>query len=443
MARNITLPTAVDLSTASTDLFFTTAGATATYLPTGGWNGGNAVEFTPPNMYPPPFPNGNQGYSALGNFILVERPQVVFTRWMFWGSPDYFLDSRWAAEPGQKAFMLRRFNGADGEDRVMVAFHGYGPGEFDLAICNGINCDFLVPRFPLHEHMQGKWICFEVEANLQTGMKRLYVTTADGAYRNFLWQAEALAPGAPTWGDIDFIGFFNGPIDMSIPGFSFKMSDIVISNQFIGPPPGFGERRRRYYVSRRIGTGIPGANDSYRCEAHDWLGRNFPGQQNMVGGFVSSICAWTLCAYELTTAAHDGLLAALPNTRALPDVPLSTTWGSLSTPVRNAISNKLDAAGFDMTWVANTTTIGEILNYVLHSMQFAKWTNTQIGNKLFDVRRKTIGDLTPDKWAAIQERASTLGVNLTGLASTAALAQVAERFVSVRLRDGKSPLQNS
>lgn len=162
----------------------------------------------------------------------------------------------------------------------------------------------------------------------------------------------------------------------------------------------------------------------------------------MVGGFVGSICAWTLCAYDLTTAAHDALLAALPNTRALPDVPLSTTWGSLSTPVRNAISNKLDAAGFDMTWVVNTTTIGEILNYVLHSMQFAKWTDTQIGNKLFDVRRKTIGDLTPDKWATIQDRAALFGADLTGLASTATLAQVAERFAAARLRDGKPPLQN-
>lgn len=442
MARNITLPTAVDLSTASTDLFFTTGGATANYLPTGGWNGGNAVEFTPPNMYPPPFPDGNQGAAGLGNFILTQNPPVVNVRWLFRGSADYFsLSSRWQAEPSQKAFIMRRTNGDDGIDRVLVNFHEYDVGQFDIAICNGIDCRYPTQRFPLHQHAQGKWICFEVEANLQTGMKRLYVTTEDGAFRNFLLQEEALAAGTSTWQDIDFIGFFNGPINTAIPGFSFRLANVSVSNQFIGPPIGFGDpqRTRRYYLSRRIGTGIPGANDSFRCESYDWLRTNAPGQHNAVAGYVGPICTWTLRAYELSQTAHDAMLAALPNTYAFPDVPLTTLIRDLTPAVRNEMVAKIDAAGFDMTWV-NGTTLGDVINYILQSCDLAHWANIQIGNKLFDVRRRTVGSLTAPQWSAIQDRAAAVGADLTGLAANAPLTQVVQRFRSVTLRDGNPPI---
>lgn len=199
----------------------------------------------------------------------------------------------------------------------------------------------------------------------------------------------------------------------------------------------------RYYLSRRIGTGIPGTEDSLRCESHNFLLANFQGQQNSSSGYVGGSWTWTLRPYELTLDAHNALLAALPNTYALPDVPLTTPFLSLSVAQRNEINAKFDAAGFDMTWTNPATTLGAVVSYVLLSCQIAEWTSIQIGAKDFDVRRKTMGDLLPAQRAEIENRAAIFGVQMNGIVSATPLEQLLQRFKVVILRDGKPPIQET
>lgn len=199
----------------------------------------------------------------------------------------------------------------------------------------------------------------------------------------------------------------------------------------------------RYYLSRRIGTGIPGAEDPYRCESMDWLNRNFSGQQNSPSGFVGHVWGWTLRPYELTPEAHTALLAALPNTYALPDLPLTTRFLEMPPAVTNELVSKLDTSGFDMTWTTPATTLGDVVSYVLLSCQIAEWVNIQIGDKTFDVRRKTMGDLLPGQRSEIENRAAFFGASMNGIGQGSSLEQVTQRFKAVRARDGKPPIQET
>jgi hypothetical protein len=98
----------------------------------------------------------------------------------------------------------------------------------------------------------GQWICLEHEANLDTGLYSVYVTTPDGAAVDALWSQVNIANGSPgnpanlanlyetVPGTAQFYSFdgifFDNP---DTGGHGAYVCSGIVSNTHIGPPQGF------------------------------------------------------------------------------------------------------------------------------------------------------------------------------------------------------------
>jgi hypothetical protein len=196
---------------------------------------------------------------------------------------------------------------------------------------------------------------------------------------------------------------------------------------------------KRYYICRRLGTGIPGANDPFRSELYFWLNANYPEQRHYSHGWWGHVWAWCIEAHDLTTQAHDAAVLAIPSLYFFPEVALDSTVASIDVTRRNALSAKLDSAGFDLLWVTGATTVREVLEYIIQSCQIAEWLDIQIGSKAFDIRNKTVGNVPSAKRAIITDKATQFGVSLTEVVLTTPVYQVVQRFQAVVLRNGLPP----
>lgn len=114
---------------------------------------------------------------------------------------------------------------------------------------------------------------------------------------------------------------------------------------------------KRYYVCRVVGDGTE--NNPYRPKVANYpvnwvgiLGSNPDGTPKK---------AWALV---LVNAVDHTALLADNQIKAIPDLSLDATWGTLSTPQRNAAKNAIEAEGIDLSWVNNQTTIRKILRYL-------------------------------------------------------------------------------
>lgn len=123
--------------------------------------------------------------------------------------------------------------------RIMVFFHPYRPGKFQLY--SGNNIDRAPPNpplFTLNDKMdRGQWLCPELGLSLSKNSRKLWVTPQGG--KEVLVQDETLSRQDGFWtGGVEF-GYYGAPTGAD-DGSWYKLDELVISSSKVGPPPGFG-----------------------------------------------------------------------------------------------------------------------------------------------------------------------------------------------------------
>ena len=191
----------------------------------------------------------------------------------------------------------------------------------------------------------------------------------------------------------------------------------------------------RYYVCRRIGTGVPGTGTPFDGELRPYVQANFgvyPKQW-----IIAHTIPWVLCKYDLTQAQHDAAMAAIPQCFSFPETALDNPLSSIPASRRNAINNKLTSVGFDTSWITLSHTIRDVLQFIAHSIQLSEWANVQIANNNFDIQTKTVADVPSALRQRINDRLTELGIDTSSITLTTPLWQVV-RLIQ-RQADGVTP----
>lgn len=222
------------------DIVWLTQGATHTWMPGAGWQGGGAAKFTPVT-------NG-QGYCGLGQFNDLRGPQ---------GEPITQLNVRWLMYHGSTwAEYGPEGGGALNKVLINVRSSGSRPmiierNHNDYATwgaCNGTECryeggdfwpdgtdSFRVGSPP--NHREQEWISMELESNAATGTLRLYIYTQDGQLNGLY--IERPIPTGGTWSFVDILGGYMNQAVQSDPNNYFMIDELKIDSTYIGPPQGF------------------------------------------------------------------------------------------------------------------------------------------------------------------------------------------------------------
>lgn len=242
-ARTITsLPFRLDFNQNNyQDLVWVSQGATHTWVSSAGFNGSGAARFTGPN---------SEGYSALGQFVfgMPTIPEQINIRVLIWQG------RLWHDLGGGGKVMILNREGNRG--RPMLIATDFIEGRWESwAPCDGTVCRFEsgeawpngTERLKLGDRTLGggrrsnEWICVELEANIRTGMIKLYVDTQDGAISGL--NSERYMDYSGTggiWSYIDIVGgYFNSGIVRSDPENYYLLDELVVSSSRIGPPANF------------------------------------------------------------------------------------------------------------------------------------------------------------------------------------------------------------
>lgn len=248
-------PTSVAMTSGNlANMSFLTAGGQANLSTGTAWNGGNAVRLFGPT--------GGQAYAALGQFPLSGSPTRINIRFVArWGSA-YFSDDT-ACCP--KHVIVLRSTGDDSH-RYIVQQHAYDAGpQVDIGLGNsvdptyapcpgtsGLSClDGNSPGGGFnYANYVGDYVSFEFESTVG-GVMRAYITKQVGTTDASVWNERSLFAGqsetdvtvigSGSWDTIQIIGAFGGPFTQGSGNANawFEISDLTISNTYIGPPAGF------------------------------------------------------------------------------------------------------------------------------------------------------------------------------------------------------------
>jgi hypothetical protein len=84
----------------------------------------------------------------------------------------------------------------------------------------------------------GEWICIEHEYDTATGLYRIFVTTQDGTYdEDCVVSNNAEADDIAV---IDYLGHYGYNSGRTSATY-FRISELVMDDEYIGPPSGFGD----------------------------------------------------------------------------------------------------------------------------------------------------------------------------------------------------------
>lgn len=227
------------------DLVWITQGATHTFVPTGGYQGGGAAKFTGPN---------SEGYSGIGQVILRAglRPTQMNVRFLIWHGRTYN-----ALSGGGKLLIMNR----EGNRGRPMLIYGDPAGVRSIAACDGTVCAFRNQangqidltsywadgreRLKLGSGTNARsheWISIEAEGNTAGGgTLTLYIDTQDGQFRDvYLTRPLNDSRGGGQWFMTDIIGGYmnRGPVRTD-PENYFIIDELAVSDRRIGPPAGF------------------------------------------------------------------------------------------------------------------------------------------------------------------------------------------------------------
>ncbi|MEJ2621198.1 MAG: hypothetical protein P8163_13305 [Candidatus Thiodiazotropha sp.] len=227
------------------DIVWTNGGAQHEWVSHGGWQGSGGAKFYPPTQ--------DDKYCALGQFTEFNNhngSEQVNVRFLIYHGPEFYNLIGY-----QKLLVLNR-NGV--RQRPMIGGKDY-EGQFRAyAPCDNTLCRFYShdenpqvgwwpgPNEPLKiapgpDSRSEEWISVELEANMMTGIIKVYVDTQDGElsglYRELPF-LEAPVGGAP-FSHIDVIGGYFNTGNPHDPEKYFIIDELEINNSYIGPPDGF------------------------------------------------------------------------------------------------------------------------------------------------------------------------------------------------------------
>lgn len=228
------------------DIIWVSQGATHSWSATEGYEGSGAAKFTPP------INNNGEGYSGLGQFTGLQSLNTtglrqLNVRILIKHGPTYHDFS--------STNKLMIFNRNNGQTRPMIMNRLYSNYDWrTLRACHGTWCQ---PNSALandelrigstssndSEVRFNEWMSVELEANLDQGVINLYIYTADGEVRGLYSTNPFIDPNDPKTGvfsAVDIIGgYFNAHNRPADAGAWFLIDELVIDDNYIGPPSNF------------------------------------------------------------------------------------------------------------------------------------------------------------------------------------------------------------
>lgn len=237
--------------TDTVNMVWTEHGARHEWVRNGGWKGTGGAKFYLPE---------SGGYCGLGSFVEFKNghgTEQLNARFLIYHGPNFYNIS------SQKKQKLIIFNRGYENNNMRPMIAGYGTDNDSqgnhfrtYGACDNTLCRFAryytnpaLGSWPdANEPLKigpttrsEEWISIELEANIMTGIIKLYVDTQDGElrglYREIPFQVSAI--GGTPFHYIDVIGgYFNSgtPHD---PQNYYIIDELEINDHYIGPPDGF------------------------------------------------------------------------------------------------------------------------------------------------------------------------------------------------------------
>lgn len=246
MSRSITLPYEMKFDSGYDwgDLKWVVNNATGNHVTSGCWSGGCA-KFTPPTVA---LPAGNGRYSGLGSFEFINTKQIN-VRVLVKIGPTYETTARDSGYGYQNKFIIVTRNDSGERGMTILERQPYStPHYWSFGACQDNDCKYQCggltcsrpngyDLFKSIEH-SGEWFCLELESDLSAAISRVYIWTQDGSL-NGLYSTYTLTDLAGYYNSIQIIGgFFNG-IHTLDPNAYVMFDELIISNNYIGPPIDF------------------------------------------------------------------------------------------------------------------------------------------------------------------------------------------------------------
>jgi hypothetical protein len=185
----------------------------------------------------------------------------------------------------------------------------------------------------------------------------------------------------------------------------------------------------RYYINRVSGTGSPSnPYDPYTSELRVYLRTNWPNEPHFTK---QAICApwlmWSIMKYDLSQAAHDDVMANLTGIFSFLEGRLDKTVAEILPARRSVIKSKLNSIGFDFEWATSTTTVRQILKFMIRTMQMAEWAEIPITTvKSFDYST-TIGNMPQLAWDKLAIHLNDLDIPLNGMTENTTIADIVDK----------------
>jgi len=111
--------------------------------------------------------------------------------------------------------------------------------------CGGDGCDYGTnypdgeDTYKTTDH-QDEWVCIEYERDVPNQTSKLYITTRNGSLSGtYVTRSDTQDNSGATFDLIEIIGgYFDGTFTASVNNY-LMFDELVISNDYIGPPDGF------------------------------------------------------------------------------------------------------------------------------------------------------------------------------------------------------------
>lgn len=193
---------------------------------------GGAVKYF---LHTTPYSSLYAGFQYFDLPTALYQSDTIHIRWCMQFGPTFLKNL-----DGSKLLIVHRGGVREPPNpRIMVFFHQYRTGKFQMYSGNNIDRDPPnPPLITLNDKMdRGQWICPELGLSLSRNSRKLWITQETGKEK--LIQEETLNRQDGFWtGGVEF-GFFGPPAGVD-DGNWYKLDELVISRSKIGPPPGFG-----------------------------------------------------------------------------------------------------------------------------------------------------------------------------------------------------------
>jgi hypothetical protein len=255
-----------------------TMGCVHQWVSNDGWQGSGAAKFYPPTE--------GQAYCGFGQFLDFNNgngTEQINVRFLIYHGSEYY------QRPKENKLLI--LNRGELRQRPMIGENWYEDGSWNsifraYAPCDNTTCVFdggqswpeSNERFtigPKPEHRSEEWVSVELEANVTTGIIRLYIDTQDGAlsglYKEMTFQESPL--GEPLFTFIDMIGGYFNFGSPSNPDNYQIFDELVIDDSYIGPPAGFTDEP----ASNELNVEIEGQAASYEVLSYGGSNQDISG----------------------------------------------------------------------------------------------------------------------------------------------------------------------